>query len=118
MSWPVPGTMMIEPTESEAMRELDRFCRAMLAIKAEADAVAAGQLPADDNPLVNAPHPMAEVTAERWDHAYGRSQAAFPVESLRQDKYWAPVGRVDNAYGDRHLVCTCPPLEAYREAAE
>ncbi len=118
MSWPVPGTMMIEPTESEAMRELDRFCDAMLAIKAEADAVAAGELPADDNPLVNAPHPLAEVTAEAWSHPYGRSQAAFPVEGLRQDKYWAPVGRVDNAYGDRHLVCTCPPLEAYREAAE
>ena len=118
MSWPVAGTMMIEPTESEAMRELDRFCQAMLAIKAEADAVAAGKLSAEDNPLVNAPHPLAEVTAADWDHAYSRAQAAFPVESLKQDKYWAPVGRVDNAHGDRHLVCTCPPLEAYKEAAE
>ena len=118
MSWPVAGTMMIEPTESEAMRELDRFCQAMLAIKAEADAVAAGRLPAEDNPLVNAPHPLAEVTAAEWDHPYSRAQAAFPVESLKQDKYWAPVGRVDNAHGDRHLVCTCPPLEAYKEAAE
>ncbi len=118
MSWPVAGTMMIEPTESEAMRELDRFCQAMLAIKAEADAVAAGELPAEDNPLVNAPHPLAEVTGEGWAHAYSRAQAAYPAESLRLDKYWAPVGRVDNVYGDRHLVCTCPPLEAYREAAE
>ncbi|MGP1256060.1 MAG: aminomethyl-transferring glycine dehydrogenase [Kiloniellales bacterium] len=118
MSWPVAGTMMIEPTESEAMRELDRFCQAMLAIKAEADAVAAGKLSAEDNPLVNAPHPLAEVTAADWTHAYSRAQAAFPVESLKQDKYWAPVGRVDNAHGDRHLVCTCPPLEAYKEAAE
>jgi glycine dehydrogenase len=118
MSFPVPGTMMIEPTESEAMRELDRFCDAMLAIKAEADAVRDGALPAEDNPLVNAPHPLAEVTAEDWAHPYPRAQAAYPVESLRQDKYWAPVGRVDNVYGDRHLICTCPPLEAYREAAE
>jgi glycine dehydrogenase len=100
------------------MRELDRFCEAMLAIRAEVDAVAAGELPTDDNPLVNAPHPLAEVTDERWEHAYSRAQAAFPTAAQRLDKYWAPVGRVDNVAGDRNLVCTCPPLEAYREAAE
>jgi glycine dehydrogenase len=90
----------------------------MLAIRAEADAVARGEWPADDNPLVNAPHPLGEATAAEWRHPYGRDRAAFPTESQRRDKYWAPVGRVDNVAGDRHLVCTCPPLESYREAAE
>ncbi len=118
MSWPVPGTLMVEPTESESKAELDRFCEAMLAIAGEARQVAEGRWPKDDNPLVNAPHTMAMVTAEDWTHPYPRRLAGFPTEAQAEDKYWAPVARVDNVYGDRHLVCTCPPVEAYREAAE
>ena len=118
MSWPVAGTMMIEPTESEDKIELDRFCDAMIAIRKEIEQVAKGVWPADDNPLVNAPHPAEELTADEWDHPYSREVACFPVASLRADKYWPPVGRVDNVAGDRHLVCTCPPIEAYQQAAE
>ena len=118
MSWPVPGTLMIEPTESESKAELDRFCDAMLAIREEARQVAKGTWPQDDNPLVNAPHTMLHVAASEWDHAYSRELAAFPTEHQRRQKYWAPVSRVDNVQGDRHLVCSCPPVEAYREAAE
>jgi glycine dehydrogenase len=103
---------MIEPTESESKHELDRFCDAMEAIHDEIEAVAAGTLPAADNPLVNAPHTALALAGE-WPHAYSREQAAFPVASLRTAKYWCPVGRVDNAYGDRHLVCTCPPVAEY-----
>jgi len=118
MSWPVAGTLMVEPTESEPKEELDRFCEAMIAIAAEAARVGAGDWPKDDNPLVNAPHTVDQVTADQWPHAYGREVAAFPVPGLRHAKYWPPVGRVDNVYGDRHVVCTCPPLETYEEAAE
>ena len=118
MSWPVPGTLMVEPTESETKEELDRFCDAMIAIKAEADRVAAGDWPRDDNPLSNAPHTAAAIAADDWTHPYTRAEAAYPVGSLVAAKYWSPVGRVDNAHGDRHLVCTCPPLDDYREAAE
>ena len=118
MSWPVAGTLMVEPTESEPKEELDRFVEAMIAIAEEAKRVGAGDWPADDNPLVNAPHTVDTVTSDVWAHAYGREQAAFPVPGLLQDKYWSPVGRVDNVYGDRHVVCTCPPLEAYEDAAE
>ena len=118
MSWPVPGTFMVEPTESESKAELDRFCEAMLAIREEAQKVANGEWPKDDNPLVNAPHTVLSVTATDWPHPYSRETAAFPTPGLRRDKYWAPVARVDNVQGDRHLVCTCPPVEAYREAAE
>ena len=118
MSWPVPGTLMVEPTESESKAELDRFCDALLAIREEARKVADGVWPADDNPLVNAPHTMAAVTASDWPHPYSREIAAFPTPAQRADKYWAPVARVDDVQGDRHLVCTCPPVEAYREAAE
>jgi len=113
MSFPVAGTLMVEPTESESRAELDRFCDAMAAIRAEADAVADGSLPAGDNPLVNAPHPLHRVLASGWDHAYSREQAAFPVGNPQgpvaeggTDKYWPPVGRIDNAFGDRNLVCT------------
>ena len=113
MSWPVAGTLMIEPTESENKEELDRFCDAMIAIHGEAQTVARGDWPADDNPLVNAPHTVDTVTADDWSHPYPRSLAAFPVAALRDGKYWPPVGRVDSVYGDRHLVCTCPPPEAY-----
>ncbi len=118
MSWPVAGTLMIEPTESEDKAELDRFCDAMLSIAGEIALVAAGRLPKDDNPLKNAPHTAAEVMAEAWAHAYSRQVAAFPLPYVAVQKYWPPVKRVDNVYGDRNLVCSCAPLEAYLEAAE
>ena len=113
MSWPVNGTLMVEPTESEALVELRRFVAAMASIRAEADRVAAGEWPADDNPLVNAPHPAADLLGGDWDHAYSREQAAYPSDGARARKYWPPVSRVDNAYGDRNLVCACPPMEDY-----
>ncbi len=118
MSWPVAGTLMVEPTESESREELDRFCDAMIAICEEARKVARGEWPADDNPLRNAPHTAEVVTADVWTHPYSRAVAAYPMASLRDSKYWSPVGRVDNVFGDRHLICTCPPVEAYRDAAE
>jgi glycine dehydrogenase len=113
MSFPVAGTLMIEPTESEDLRELDRFCDAMIAIRAEVDRVASGEWPADDNPLRGAPHTAAALAAT-WDHPYTREEAAFPVDSLRHDKYWSPVRRIDGAYGDRNLMCSCPPPEAFQ----
>ncbi|WP_045876554.1 aminomethyl-transferring glycine dehydrogenase [Pseudofrankia sp. DC12] len=113
MSFPVAGTLMVEPTESEDLGEIDRFCDAMTAIRAEADKVADGTWPKDDNPLRNAPHTAEMVTGDVWDHAYPRSVAAYPVTSLRAAKYWPPVRRIDGAYGDRNLVCTCPPPEAF-----
>ena len=118
MSWPVPGTLMVEPTESEPREELDRFCDAMIAIRGEIAAIAAGKADRADNPLRNAPHTAVEVAAATWRHAYTPEQAAFPVASLADAKYWPPVKRVDNAYGDRNLVCTCAPLTSYAEAAE
>jgi glycine dehydrogenase len=108
MSFPVAGTLMIEPTESEDRGELDRFVDAMVAIKAEIDRVGAGEWPADDNPLVHAPHTAEDVTTDEWPHAYPRELAAFPVASLRHRKYWPPVGRIDGVYGDRNVFCTCP----------
>jgi len=113
MSFPVPGTLMIEPTESESKAELDRFCEAMLAIRAEIEAVETGAIDKANNPLKNAPHTAAEVTGTEWNHPYTREQAAFPAPWLRIHKYWPTVSRVDNAYGDRNLVCACPPIEAY-----
>ena len=112
MSFPVAGTLMIEPTESEDLAELDRFCDAMIAIRAEAERVVAGEWPADDNPLRNAPH-TADLLAREWPFPYDRATAVFPAGTGRSDKYWPPVRRVDGAYGDRHLVCTCPPPEAF-----
>jgi glycine dehydrogenase len=117
MSWPVPETMMIEPTESEGKAEIDRFCDAMIAIRGEIRAVERGELPRDDNPLKRAPH-TADLLLGGWDRPYTKEQAFFPLSSVRDDKYWPPVGRVDNAHGDRNLVCACPPMEDYREAAE
>ena len=117
MSWPVAGTLMIEPTESETKAELDRFCEAMLAIREEIREIEEGKMDAENNPLKNAPHTMEDLVRE-WDRPYSREQACFPKGAFRVDKYWPPVNRVDNAYGDRHLVCTCPPLEDYAEAAE
>jgi glycine dehydrogenase len=118
MSWPVPETMMIEPTESESKRELDRFCDAMIAIRAEIDAVARGEADPEDNPLRNAPHVPDLLMVDTWPHPYAKEQAFFPAPGLREDKFWPPVGRVDNAAGDRALVCSCPPMERYAEAAE
>ena len=113
MSWPVAGTLMVEPTESEAKAELDRFCDAMIAIRTEIQELELGTADADDNVLNNAPHTAAEVTADDWTHPYTRAQAAYPADGLRQSKFWPSVGRVDNAFGDRNLVCSCPPMEAY-----
>ncbi len=117
MSWPVAGTLMIEPTESETKAELDRFITAMLSIRDEISAIEAGDMDAANNPLKNAPHTVNDLVAE-WDRPYSREQACFPPGSFRVDKYWPPVGRVDNVHGDRNLICTCPPLEDYAEAAE
>lgn len=115
ISWPVAGAMMIEPTESESKAELDRYCDALLTIRLEIAAIEQGRLPRDDNPLKNAPHTIADVTTQHWGHPYSRAQAAFPLPWLRDHKFWPAVARIDNAYGDRHLVCTCPPLESYQE---
>ncbi|MBT1157176.1 aminomethyl-transferring glycine dehydrogenase [Aminobacter anthyllidis] len=117
MSWPVPGTLMIEPTESEPKAELDRFITAMLAIRAEAQAIEDGAIDRDNNPLKNAPHTVEDLVGE-WERPYSREQGCFPPGAFRVDKYWPPVNRVDNAFGDRNLVCTCPPMEDYAEAAE
>ena len=118
MSFPVPDTLMIEPTESEAKRELDRFCDAMIRIRQEIGEIESGTADAENNLLRNAPHTHRLLLEGDWTRPYTREQAFFPLHTLREDKYWPPVGRVDNVYGDRHLVCSCPPMEAYREAAE
>ncbi|MEV0315796.1 aminomethyl-transferring glycine dehydrogenase [Nonomuraea fuscirosea] len=115
MSFPVAGTLMIEPTESEDLAELDRFADAMAAIRAEIAKVASGDYDRTDNPLRNAPHTAESVSADEWPHPYGRGEAAYPLPSLREGKYWVPVRRIDQAYGDRNLVCSCPPLEAYED---
>ena len=112
MSWPVAGTLMVEPTESEPKKEIDRFCDAMLAIAAEAGKVADGTWPKEDNPLVNAPHTAEDLLAADWGHAYSRAEAAMPDGASPASKYWPPVARIDNVHGDRNLVCTCPPVEA------
>lgn len=117
MSWPVAGTLMIEPTESETKAELDRFCDAMLAIRAEIDAIAGGDIDATNNPLKNAPHTVEDLVGD-WDRPYSREQGCFPPGAFRVDKYWPPVNRVDNVFGDRNLICTCPPMENYVAAAE
>jgi glycine dehydrogenase len=117
MSWPVPDTLMIEPTESEAKDELDRFCDAMIAIRAEIAAIERGEADPAGNLLKNAPHTPDLLVAE-WARPYPKEQAFFPVLAVRENKYWPPVGRVDNVYGDRNLICSCPPVEAYQAAAE
>ena len=113
MSFPVAGTLMIEPTESESKAELDRFIDALVAIRAEIGRIESGEWPKDDNPLHNAPHTMDQVTATDWKHAYSRETAAFPAPWVRERKFWPYIARVDNVYGDRNVVCTCPPIEAY-----
>ena len=115
VSFPVAGTMMIEPTESESKDELDRFCDALIAIRAEIQAVVDGKADPKDNVLKNAPHTAEEVTADEWTHPYSREQAAFPLPYVRANKFWPSVGRIDNPYGDRNLICACPPMEAYEE---
>ncbi|MBQ1011249.1 aminomethyl-transferring glycine dehydrogenase, partial [Micromonospora sp. M51] len=115
MSFPVAGTLMVEPTESEDLAELDRFCDAMIAIRAEIEQVASGQWPAGDNPLANAPHTAAMVSGDEWSHAYPRSVGAYPAGVDRAGKYWPPVRRIDGAYGDRNLVCSCPSPEAFED---
>ncbi|WP_313136005.1 aminomethyl-transferring glycine dehydrogenase [Paracoccus jeotgali] len=117
MSWPVSGTLMVEPTESETKAEIDRFVTAMLAIRDEIQSVADGEITVEDSPLRHAPHTVEDLVAE-WDRPYSREAGCFPPGAFRVDKYWPPVGRVDNVHGDRNLICTCPPLEAYAEAAE
>jgi len=113
LSFPVAGTLMVEPTESEPLTELDRFCEAMISIREEIRRVEVGEWPADDNPLVNAPHTAEDLMADEWPHPYSRTDAAYPVSNLRGRVYFAPVGRIDSAAGDRNLMCTCPPMDAY-----
>ena len=115
MSWPVPGTMMIEPTESESKEELDRFCDAMISIRSEIQEVELGLADKERNVLKNAPHTAGFVLRDDWDEPYGREKAAFPAPWTREHKFWPAVRRVDDAYGDRNLICACPPMEAYAE---
>ena len=117
MSWPVAGTMMIEPTESESLSEINRFCSTLQKIKQEIDKIQAGTYDKLDNPLKNAPHTHLELTANKWDHKYEREEAAYPSEFLKTAKYWPPVGRVDNVYGDKNLFCTCPSMDEYEDTA-
>jgi len=117
MSWPVAGTMMIEPTESESLSEIDKFCSTLVKIKQEINKIQSGEYDKIDNPLKNAPHTHIELTANKWDHKYEREEAAYPSEFLRSAKYWPPVARVDNVYGDKNLFCTCPSMEEYEDTA-
>jgi glycine dehydrogenase len=114
VSFPVAGTLMVEPTESEPKEELDRFSDALIAIRAEIQAVIDGTAHSTDNVLKNAPHTASVAAGDEWTHPYTREQAAFPLPFVRERKHWPPVGRIDNPYGDRHLICTCPPIEDYQ----
>ena len=113
MSWPVAGTLMIEPTESEPKAELDRFCEAMISIRREAARVDKGEWDKTDNPLKNSPHPADDLTDPEWSHCYSQEAAFYPLASIRRNKYWPPSARVDNVHGDRNVFCACPPLESY-----
>jgi glycine dehydrogenase len=113
VSFPVAGTLMVEPTESEDQSELDRFCEAMIQIRREIEAVASGAADAHDNVLKHAPHTAAAVAGTRWDHRYTREEAAYPLPFVRAQKVWPAVGRIDNPYGDRNLFCSCPPVESF-----
>jgi glycine dehydrogenase len=113
MSFPVPGTFMVEPTESESKHELDRFVEAMISMRMEADMVEQGEWPADNNPLRNAPHTQFAVLGE-WERPYSREVAAYPLPWIRENKFWPSVGRIDDAYGDRNVVCSCPSIDAYK----
>lgn len=115
MSFPVPGTIMIEPTESEDKAELDRFCNALLSIREEIEAIEEGKADKKDNPLKNAPHTQAVICSSNWEHVYSREQAAFPLHYVSENKFWPSVARVNNTVGDRNLICTCEPVESYME---
>jgi len=115
ISFPVAGTMMIEPTESEPKHELDRFCEAMISIYAEIEAIAAGKQDQQNNLLKNAPHTATQIASDKWDHPYSREQAAFPAPWTREHKFWPAVARIDNVYGDRNLFCACPSVESFEE---
>jgi len=115
ISWPVPGTMMVEPTESESKEELDRFCEALVAIHAEIKAIESGPADKQNNLLKNAPHTADMLAAAEWNHPYSREQACFPAKWLREYKFWPAVGRIDNVFGDRNLVCSCVGMEAYSQ---
>ncbi len=117
MSWPVPGTMMIEPTESESLQELDRFCNCLIKIKEEIDKIKNGDFDKNDNPIKNAPHTDLELASNKWEHKYSREEAAYPSNFLRSSKFWPPVARVDNVYGDKNLFCTCPSMDEFKEDA-
>ena len=117
MSWPVSGTIMIEPTESENLEEINRFCDALIKIKKEINMVENSKYDKSDNPLKNAPHTYIELASNEWKHKYTREEAAFPNEYVKNNKYWAPVGRVDNVFGDRNLVCSCPSMDEYKDEA-
>jgi glycine dehydrogenase len=117
VSFPVPGTLMIEPTESESKEELDRFCEAMICIRKEIQAVVDGNADRTDNVLKNAPHTAAAIANDNWSHPYSRQQAAFPLPWVKADKFWPPVGRIDNAYGDRNLICSCPDVAEYASSS-
>ncbi|MGN6492439.1 MAG: aminomethyl-transferring glycine dehydrogenase, partial [Agriterribacter sp.] len=116
LSFPVPGTIMIEPTESEDIAELDRFCNAMISIHEEIKAIEEGKSSKTDNPLKNAPHTMHVICADEWTHAYTRQEAAFPLPYIAVNKFWPSVSRINNTYGDRNLICTCEPTESYMES--
>ncbi|CAG8563003.1 842_t:CDS:2 [Ambispora gerdemannii] len=118
MSWPVPNTLMIEPTESESKAELDRFCDAMISIRKEIQTVEEGKQSKGNNLLTNSPHTIEVLIKETWDKAYTREQAAFPAKYLKEQKFWPRVGRLDDAYGDKNLVCSCPPIEDYEDSGE
>jgi len=113
VSFPVAGTVMVEPTESESKDELDRFCDAMISIRAEIEAVANGKIDKENNPLKQAPHTARQIGAEKWDRPYSREQGAFPAPWTREHKFWPSVARIDNVYGDRNLFCSCPPIEEF-----
>ena len=117
MSWPVAGTMMIEPTESESLSELDRFCDTLISIKKEIDMVKSGKFDKVDNPIKNAPHTDIELASDEWSHKYSREQAAYPAKFLKANKFWPPVARVDNVYGDKNIFCTCPSMDEFKEDA-
>ena len=113
MSWPVPGTLMIEPTESESMDELDRFCDAMIEIKNEIIEIEDGEYEPDNNVLKNSPHTINELVSGNWNYPYSSEKAYYPLQYVRDNKFWPAVGRIDNAFGDKNLVCTCPPMDVY-----
>ena len=117
MSWPVAGTMMIEPTESESLTEIDKFCETLIKIKKEIEKIKSGEFDKVDNPIKNAPHTDLELSSDEWKHKYSREEAAYPSKYLKTNKFWPPVARVDNVYGDKNIFCTCPSIDEFKEDA-